>query len=89
MPETCWLSPRLTVSRPISAPATTPISMAASTPSQRLPVKNAVEKPAMAASIIMPSMPRFRTPARSAKSSPSVPKTSGVAIRITAAKKPT
>src|ERR1700682_5321641 len=42
----------------------------------------------MAESSMIPSMPRLITPDRSAKSSPGVPKISGVAMRMRAAKKP-
>ena len=38
-PETCWLSPRLTVSAPISRPNATPAAAAAAMPSQSSPVK--------------------------------------------------
>jgi hypothetical protein len=43
----------------------------------------------MAEKSMMPSTPRFSTPERSARSSPRVAKMRGVAIRISAAKKPT
>ena len=39
MPETCWLSPNVTVSNPISMPDTTPAAIAATTPSHKLPLK--------------------------------------------------
>jgi hypothetical protein len=43
----------------------------------------------MAPSSMMPSTPRFSTPARSVNISPRVAKSSGAAIRISAARKPT
>src|SRR3989442_4122415 len=42
----------------------------------------------MAENSMIPSIPRLITPARSAKSSPNVPKISGVAMRMRAAKNP-
>ncbi len=88
-PETCWLRPRLTVRPPISSPNRVPAAAAAAIPSQRSPVNQAVVKPTMAPSSMMPSIPRLSTPARSVTISPRVASKSGVATRITAAKKPT
>src|SRR5262245_44978291 len=80
MPATCWLTPTVTVSSAIIAPATAPAASAQATPAQSDPVRSAARKPTKAPAYIVPSMPRLSTPARSLQIAPSAPNTSGVAI---------
>ncbi len=79
-PETCWLSPQVTVSRPINAPVRTPASTAVSRPSHGEPLRNATRNPTNAPTYIVPSMPRFSTPVFSMITSPIDAHTSGVAM---------
>ena len=89
MPETCWFAPNVTVMSAMTAPAPRPTAIAAPRPSSGDPVAQAVTKPANAPAYIVPSIPRLRTPLRSAYVSPTVPYTSGVALRSVAASRST
>ena len=80
MPATCWLTPIVTVSRPISAPAAAPTAIAAAIPSHSEPDFSAARKPPNAPAYIVPSMPRLSTPVRSPRIAPRAPYASGVAI---------
>ena len=66
IPDTCWFAPSVTVSNAISAPARSPTTIAAASPSSNEPVEYATAKPVKAPAYIVPSMPRLRTPDRSA-----------------------
>ena len=80
MPATCWLTPIVTASRAISAPAAAPAATAAARPTQTCPLLSATRNPTKAPAYIVPSIPRLSTPARSPRIAPSAPYTSGVAI---------